>query len=360
VGALLSGGIDSSLVTSLAVRSSRSPVETFSIGMLDEEFNEAPAARAVAARLGTRHHEKTLGRDADQILGRLVRHYGEPFGDSSAVPTYVVSGLARENVKVVISGDGGDECFAGYTWLAGAMKSFAFPPRTARDAAKRWARTAQRAVRREPHERQALRSLERSRSCFDPVARGELWQPDMRTRAAGRPSLVELSASELQGLDLCAQIQLLDFAWYLPSDILTKVDVASMACGLEVRVPYLDHEVVELMSRMPSSMKIREDRTNGIVTKYAMRRVAERYLDSEVVQRPKKGFCLPEKSWFVDGKLEAVEELLTGRGSRLGMLFRRTEIRDLIHGHVRNGSGSRIWALWVLQEWLDQHPGATV
>lgn len=355
VGTFVSGGLDSSLVTAYVARQAAGGVRSFTIGHHDEEFDEAPKARAVARALGVEHHLEVLEGGSDEILPILARHYGEPFGDSSAVPTWIVSRLARRFVKVVLSGDGGDESFAGYPWLAGTLESFLFPSRSLGALARRVGRPVLAWLREGRGREGPLEVLARSRAAFTLEERRQLWRSPWRKAATGHPSLLELSRDEMKGLDLCSQIQWFDFRWYLPGDILTKVDVASMFHGLEVRVPLLDHVVVELVATMPSELKIRSLYGRGTVTKLLLKRLAERYLDREVVHAPKKGFGLPTQRWFDPKRRERMTAAILDEKTGVGGLLEPAAARRLLDA---DRGGVKLWALWVLHEWLAAHPGA--
>jgi asparagine synthase (glutamine-hydrolysing) len=360
VGAFLSGGIDSGLITAHMSRLTSGPVRTFSIGFEDEEYNEAPAARRLAEWLGTEHHERTVHPDHQGWLPAVIRHHGEPFADSSAVPTFEVARVARERVTVALAGDGGDEAFAGYTWLTGLLGEFAFPPASPRQALKRLLRNCRRYTPARGRYTDPLQVLERSRSCFDAAGRRALWGPPLR-RAADRPSLVEQSRGDLGGLDLCSQVQHLDYHWYLPGDILSKVDTASMYHSLEVRVPFLDHHVVELAARIPSAWKLRAGEGGRAVSKYILRRAAATDLPPDTINAPKKGFGLPLQRWFAGSDPRALERDLLSPPSRLAELFEPAAVRRLIRAHQAGGRhGSRLWALLGLAEWFRQHPGASL
>jgi asparagine synthase (glutamine-hydrolysing) len=360
VGAFLSGGIDSGLITAHMSRLTSGPVRTFTIGFEDDEYNEAPAARRLAERLGTEHHEQTVHPDHQGWLPAVIRHHGEPFADSSAVPTFEIARVARERVTVALAGDGGDEAFAGYPWLTGLLGQFTFPPASPRQAIKRLLRNCLHYTPGRGRYTDPLQVLERSRSCFDPAGRRDLWRGSLR-RAAGRPSLVEQSRADLAGLDLCSQVQHLDYQWYLPGDILSKVDTASMYHSLEVRVPYLDHRVVELAARIPSAWKLRAGEGGRPVSKYVLRRAAVAYLPPETIQAPKKGFSLPLQRWFAGSDPGALERDLLSPPSRLAELFEPAAVRGLIRAHHAGGRhGSRLWALLGLAEWFRQYPGASL
>lgn len=361
VGAFLSSGSDSTLVVALMNRAARGRVGTYTIGFEDEEYNEADGAREVARLLGTDHHEEQLSLHLDELLPVLVRQHGEPFADCSAAPTYRVCALARRHVKAVLSGDGGDEAFAGYTWLYRLLQRFTFPQPSLRE---RWLLTVRNLLGDRgwfPERMGPLGALRRGRSCFSSALRRRLWRPELRQRIEPRPSLAQ-QTPELDGKDLCTQVQLLDYRWFLPDDVLTKVDIASMAHGLEVRVPLLDHRVVELAARMPVALKLRSlpDRRRGpFESKVALRRLLARYFPASVVHRPKRGFGLPLVRWQASLDWEKSRQFLRSPDARLAALFSPSSLRWLL-GQRGRLAASQHWSFTVLAEWFRQHPSAVV
>lgn len=359
VGSLLSSGLDSGLVTAYAARQSGAATKTFSIGFQDREYNEADGAAELAAALGTEHREQYVDPDGTALLPDLVRHYGEPLADCSAVPMFAVSRLAREGVKVAVSGDGGDEAFAGYVWLVGVLRAFELPTASLRLAARRLVARTLNACHLFPNRTDALRTLMHVRSCFDATARQRLWKPAYRRVAGDRSSLLDESAEDLRGLDLCSQIQLLDFRWYLPSDILFKVDGASMYHSLEVRVPLLDHRLVELAGRIPWHLKIRSESkgpSGALTSKYIFRQLARHRLPPGVADRPKKGFGLPLHRWLATQDSACLRRSLLDPVARLADLFSVDQVSDLVTPRdSARPDGARLWSLSVLAEWFRQH-----
>lgn len=360
VGAFLSGGIDSSLVVSQMSRLMPQPVKTFTIAFQDVEYNEADVASTTAARLGTSHRQQLIDPADQGCLPELVRHFGEPFADSSMMPTLAVSRLARENVTVALTGDGGDEAFAGYSWLQGIVNLFRGPASSWTDALGRLARQQLGRMNIWPERTQPLQVLRQATSCFSCAGRRQLWRDDVGRTARDRPSLVSLAEDDLRGLDLCSQVQWLDYQWYLPSDILTKVDVTSMYHALEVRVPLVDHRLVELAARIPSQFKARMN-GSGLSGKYLLRRLASRCLGPDVATYRKHGFAVPLSDWLKGEKLAGLQHSLLAPESRLDELFSRAAIKRLLveerSGNTRN---LQLWTLTVLAEWFRQHPDAVI
>ncbi|HEX6096069.1 MAG TPA: asparagine synthase (glutamine-hydrolyzing) [Thermoanaerobaculia bacterium] len=284
LGVFLSGGVDSSLVAALMQRNASGPIHTFTIGFEDPRFDEARYGREVAQHLGSRHNELYVSyADALALVPKLPRIYDEPFADSSALPTYLVSRLARQSATVALSGDGGDELFAGYhRHFLGArlQRRVRAVPRFARGAAGRVLQLVPR-----------TRNLGRGLVENDPLA-------SYRDAMKLHPGLPKLD-------DPTEMAMFLDFITYLPDDILVKVDRASMAVSLEAREPFLDHRVIELAWSLPLSMKIRHDRG-----KWILRELLKRYLPAAMVDREKQGFGLPLAQWLRGPLREWTEDLL--------------------------------------------------
>jgi asparagine synthase (glutamine-hydrolysing) len=309
LGAFLSGGIDSSLVVAMMQEQSEAPVKTFTIRFDDPEFNEADYAAAVARHLRTEHHEETCGaRQMLDVVDRLAEMFDEPFADSSAVPTYLVSKIARSSVTVALSGDGGDELFHGYPryrFHTEAAAALALPRSVRRAVAVGADRLPTRRLRRIAD---VLRSDDE-----DPYARFiSWWRPEDIAALTGQPppdgpayADARARSAPLNREDRAA---LLDLVSYLPEDILTKVDRASMAVSLEVRAPLLDHRVVEFALGLPSSLK-RRRRT----TKWLLRRLLDTRVPRALIDRPKMGFGVPLAAWFRGPLRERMESYCAGQ-----------------------------------------------
>lgn len=293
VGAFLSGGVDSSAVVAIMARASGRPIKTFSVGFREGRYNELPHARRVAEACGTEHHELLVEPNDLKVLEELLSGFDEPFADSSAIPTYLVSRLARQHVKVVLSGDGGDELFAGYDryvvdhrrrhlGLFGDMGlGFALRAASAFLPVGGGKNTLYNL---------SLPRLQRyvdSISLFPRQARGEILGAD------GEVAGVDIAQLATPGLDPLSQLQELDLKTYLPGDILTKVDRMSMANSLEARVPLLDHPLVEFACSLPPDLRFR-----GGTTKYLLKRVLQGRVPTEALSRAKQGFAVPLESWF--------------------------------------------------------------
>lgn len=355
-GAFLSGGVDSSLVVGYMADALRAPVQTFSIGYAEQEYSELPFAREVAALCGTDHRESVLGSGALDEMSLLVRHYGQPFADSSMIPTFNVSRLARAHVKMVLSGDGGDEAFGGYNTYEAILSSdggYADGGRPTLAGVGRKllgeliGRSAPVAVATplaDLHERYYRHfSLDDRQSLF----RRE-YQPWARDRVESRRAI--LQSSDLPAL---SRLQLVDVLTYLPYDVLTKVDIASMAVSLEVRAPLLDHELLEVAATLPVELRLKPTLT-GFTKKYLMKRVALRRFPAHVIDRPKRGFGLPMGPWL-GARRQALTDRLA-RSEALAAYFSRERIVALIDAHSATADQSaRLWNLLVLDEWLTTH-----
>jgi asparagine synthase (glutamine-hydrolysing) len=354
LGALLSGGIDSSIVVALMSQASSQPVRTFTVGFSDERYDERAYARAVAQRYGTVHEELELEEDIAATLPRLAAAYDEPLGDEAAFPTFLIAEQARRHVTVALGGDGGDEAFAGYERYIAHGLAARVPVLLARTgAAALRVLPGARAEPRSPLHR-AMRLLDvaaapaadrytRLMEVFPLELRRELWAEP----SAAREVRLDAPAPGITGL------QLLDLDTYLPGDLLPKADIASMAHSLELRSPFLDHEVVGLGLALPDSLK-----TSGREGKVALRRAFAGDLPPEVAGRGKTGFGVPLGRWFREDLRDAADDLLaTDRG-----WFRQETVQRLLSEHRsgRADHGHRLWCLLMLELWVRDHVEAPV
>lgn len=375
LGALLSGGIDSSLVAALMQEVGAGTVRTYSIGFHDRHHNEAVHAAAVAKVLGTRHEELYVtAEDALQVVPELPRLYDEPFADSSQIPTYLLSKLTRKHVTVALSGDAGDELFGGYVRYMQAdrlLKLYRTVPR----AVRRFGAAALRASSRRlwdtvssvaPTSFSVAFSADRLAKladvlCFeshrDLYARLISQWPDpleVAPALSAWPAAVDdRSLAESSGGPL-PWMMYLDQVMYLPDDILVKVDRASMAVGLEVRVPFLDHRVVELAAGLPLSAKLR-----GSQGKWALRQILYRYVDRKLVDRPKQGFGVPLAEWLRGPLRPWAEDLLSDSALASSGFLSPDPVRRawLAHQSGDENNHYRIWAILMLQAWLRRMRG---
>jgi asparagine synthase (glutamine-hydrolysing) len=348
LGGFLSGGIDSSLIVALMREQSAAPVKTFTIRFDDPEFNEADHAAAVARHLGTEHHEETCGeRQMLDVVDRIAGMFDEPFADSSAVPTYLVSKIARSSVTVALSGDGGDELFLGYPRyrLQAHATAMLALPRPVREVAARGAtRLPTRRLRR-------IADVLRNDDA-DPYARFiAWWRRDDIAALTGQPAPdgpayadAQARAAHLNRRDRAA---LIDVVSYLPEDILTKVDRASMAVSLEVRAPFLDHRVAEFALGLPASLKLR-----GRTTKWLLRKLLYKRVPRALVERPKMGFGVPLAAWFRGPLRERMDGYCAGHAFE-DVGVDPAPVRRLWadFGAGRTQRADLVWQMFVLAAW---------
>ncbi len=356
LGAFLSGGVDSSAVVAIMARASSRPVKTFTIGFEEKGYSEIEDARIVSRHLGTEHREYIVKPEAIAILPDLVWHYDEPFGDSSAIPTYYVCQMARRNVTVALSGDGGDELFAGYTRYREALsrRSWSLLPSVVRS--RLLAPIAETLPPEWPGRNRLYALAHHSPDApgyglgIYPYIKESLYTPELSSAiAASDPGEGTCALPrEVRSLDLLSRLQYLDTTRYLPDDILAKVDRASMAHSLEVRAPLLDYELVEYAAGIPPALKLQ-----GGTSKYLFKRLLSRLLPDSVFSKPKQGFAVPKGAWFrKELRLAARERLLDGRTLDRGY-FRRGAVERLLAHHEagRRDYSDWIWCLLVLEEW---------
>ena len=364
LGAFLSGGIDSTIIAGLMQEQSNTPIHTFSIGFPVKQFDEREHARVAAKHLGTTHHESVVDPSALEILPRLAWHYDEPFADSSAIPTMYLSEMTRGEVTVALSGDGGDELFAGYDRyravnLAGRVDRLPGPLRTlATSSAWRLlpASTRQKSLlRRGKRFAAALGKTPEQRyldwvGIFAADRRRGLWTDDFRERLGSSNAATFLmdAYAECPDRGFVTRTTCADVLTYLPCDILNKVDIASMAYSLECRSPLLDHHVVELAARMPVSQK-REGRRGKTI-------LVDTFADllpASIQSRPKMGFGVPLDHWFRNELRPLLEDILLDHTATSRGYFRPEAVRRLVDEHVSNrwDHSYRLWSLVCLEVW---------
>src|SRR5262245_14295664 len=364
VGVFLSGGLDSSAVATAMAKLAPGRLLSFSIGFRERAWDESGAAREFAARLGAKHHEEIVTPDAQEILPLLVEHYGEPFADASAIPTCYLARMTARHVKVALSGDGGDELFAGYRRHLAARLA-ARLPRLPRALSSGLASSLARGRLADQKSRAAgalrflggldkppaLRSLAWMR-LFRPEDRLDLEGPELRAaREAGADPEAGLTAMLLaeDGAAPLDRILRADLAFYLVDDLMVKTDIAGMCYGLESRAPMLDHELVEWAVGIPSDLK-----AGGLTTKRLLRRALSGTLPGAVLERPKMGFGVPMSAWL-RGPLRPLvrEHLEEGKSPLLGPVLRREAVARLVREHEDGGHdhGYRLWALLLLVLW---------
>jgi asparagine synthase (glutamine-hydrolysing) len=360
LGALLSGGLDSSTVVSLMARLMDRPVKTFSIGFAEKDFSELSYAREVARQYGTDHQELIVKPHAVELAERLIAHFDEPFGDPSAIPTYLVSKLARESVTVALSGDGGDEVFAGYTrypevrrqqmwdWVPDYLRRNLFLPLSQRLPSGAYGKRYLR--------RMALPgALERYLECavFPLSIKEQLVSKEFQDQIGALDCTKELCGSVCNGRRrrLLERILYLDTTTELPGDILTKVDRMSMAHSLEVRVPLLDHVFVEYVARLPLRYKLK-----GKSTKYFFRKAFGPILPPAILRRPKMGFGIPLRYWFARDLQDFLRDVLFDSRAMQRRYFRPNFLETLIHEHStgRRDHSHVLWSVMALELWHRQ------
>lgn len=359
LGAFLSGGVDSSLVVAMMSRLSSKPVKTFSIGFEEQDFSELEYANAVAKRYETEHNQIRLKPDVLAILPSLVWEYGEPFADSSAIPTYYVSKAAREFVTVALTGDGGDEQFGGYDIARASFHAMTYdrfmpgPLRSALEAglfAKERKGLAQKVKTLATHASPDPARRHGYSMAFNQRQRDALYTDSFRqSLGAHRPwHIYERHAADMDGLDVVDQNLYHVLMARLPNDYLVKVDVASMKVALELRSPFLDNGLTALASSLDARLKVK-----GGVQKYLPKKLAERYLPWETIYRPKKGFSLPLKHWLRTDFAPLLRRMLPDGNLVKAGWFARAEVERLIGEHTSGAAEHthRLWALLWLELW---------
>ena len=367
LGAFLSGGVDSSAIVALMAQESPTPVKTFSIGFEEQDFSELHHARRVAEHIGAEHHEFIVKPDALEVLPMLVEHYGEPYADSSAIPTYYVARETRRHVTVALNGDGGDETFAGYERytamrlaeryhkLPRLLRQSMIEPSVAAFPASGGFRS--RAVRFQRFLRAAsmprVDRYLRWVSAFDETAKRELYTDAFARQIAPFKTADVLAPwfARANGTGIVDATLLTDTMTYLPNDLLTKVDIATMAVSLEARSPFLDHHVIEFAASLPENLKLR-----GLTTKYLLKRVLGKLLPQENLKRPKMGFGVPVGHWF-RGPLQSFlrEIVLSDKATQRG-LFRPEVVRRYVDEHTagRADYAHQLWTLLMLELWFER------
>jgi asparagine synthase (glutamine-hydrolysing) len=371
LGAFLSGGVDSSAVVAIMAGLVSEPVKTFAIGFDDPRFNELPYARRVAERYGCDHHEFEVRPRAIEVLPSLVRHYGEPYADSSAIPSFYLARLTRQHVTVALNGDGGDESFGGYAWHLGSRLAERWQqlPAAVRGLAERTAGglAPLSSHRRSPIARMSRFMAAASRpraaryrqwlSVFTADLKQELYaQP--HARSADPLEAIFAAATSLDAVDVMLRA---DVEWYLPTDLLVKMDIATMAGSLEARSPFLDWHLAEFAAKLPSGLKVK-----GHTSKYILKKAMADLVPAENMHRPKQGFAVPVSGWF-RGELKdfLADHILTARFNARG-LFRPEAVRRLFEDHQRGAGdhGHHLWTLLMLelwfQEFIDRRPALTM
>jgi len=367
LGAFLSGGIDSSAVVALMAQESSERVKTFSIGFEEQDFSELHHARRVAEYVGADHHEFVVRPDAMEVLPMLVEHYGEPFADSSAIPSYYVSRETRRYVTVALNGDGGDECFAGYERYAAMnlAQSYAALPGVLRDgvignAARALPAFQSRANPLSKAQRfvaaASLSPIERYLrwiSAFDENAKLNLYSDSFRQETArfSTAGIIAPWFAKANGSGIVDAALLTDTMTYLPNDLLVKMDIASMSVSLEARSPFLDHVLMEFAASLPEKLKLRR-----LTTKYLLKQVLKKLVPAENLTRRKMGFGVPIGYWFRGVMQPFLRETLLSDKALARGLFQPEQVRRIVDEHVEQKAdhSHRLWSLLMLELWFER------
>ncbi len=363
LGAFLSGGLDSSAIVAAMARSSAQTIKTFAIGFSDEAFNELPHARRVAELYGTDHQELIVEPDVADLLPRLARAFDEPFGDSSAVPSFYLAQMARRHVVVALNGDGGDESLGGYTTYRHFLR---LPPRwTLPRPGVRGMRRVSTFLQKHPTRSARInqagigldrlaaakpsRRYARLTSTFSPELLESLYLPDVRESLRGVDSAEQHAAiwTANQHTDPVNRLLAMDISTYLPGDLLPKVDITTMAVSLEARSPFLDQRFMEWAALIPGSLKVR-----GNTTKYLLKEALAPWLPQDLIHRRKMGFAVPLATWLAGPLQPLVQDLLLADGSYVSTVFRPGALSSLVDGvSARRETAGQVWSLLMLELW---------
>ena len=365
LGAFLSGGMDSSLIVGIMAKLGGQPVKTFSIGFEEQDFDELAYARMVSNHFGTDHHEFVVKPNAIEILPKLVWHYNEPFGDSSAIPTYYVSKMTRDHVKVVLTGDAGDENFAGYPRYL-RSKYVSWFTRLPEKARRSLLPAFLRILSQSPWRRKTLnrladfmemlsshqgRNYAEQIKIFNQKEKDDVYSEDFSRQVKGTDPLDYLIKKYEEGDtdDPLEKLLYLDMTTYLPEDLLVKMDIATMANSLEARVPFLDHQFIEEVAGIPSHLKLK-----GSTTKFILKKAFFDFLPEAILKRRKMGFGVPISRWFRNELKDYIYEILLDSRTLNRGYFKREGIERLLDEHacMRYDHSSKIWALLFLEIWF--------
>jgi asparagine synthase (glutamine-hydrolysing) len=360
IGTFLSGGLDSSAVVAMMRELVSEPIQTFTVRFEEKEFDESPYAREVGKIFQTKHQELTVTPDLIGILPELVRHYSEPYADASAIPFFYLSKTTRQHVKVALSGDGGDELFGGYSRYMFKEPNGHLP--SALQGAIRHLPVNVRYIwrlRKILEERGFdLPSIYLQKICvFNEQEKEKLMRPEFYEKVKEKNTLswYEEIFKQFEGVSFPEKLMAADIITYLPDDLLVKADIASMACSLEVRSPFLDHELMEFAASLPGDFKIR----NG-TSKYLLKRYLGKKLPDGLIHRTKTGFGLPTRMWFRTSLRPFLEEVLLSKSSFSRDYFRDGVVEKLIRNHASGWVDNtyKLYALLVLELWHHEFAGS--
>lgn len=362
LGAFLSGGIDSSSVVAMMAKNSNQPVKTFSIGFKEQEYSELKYARMVAKKYNCEHHEQIVEPESIGLLPKLIHGYDEPFADTSAIPTYYVSKMARENVTVALSGDGGDELFAGYNHYSYLRRLYSYPFNFNSSFYNKllWG-SIYKIIPNNMKGKSASYLLSRNKNYVS--AYMHMWSIEERKKLIlnDHPASIISNASEPYKVgilkngvtnDFISNLQYLDLQTFMVDSVLTKVDRASMMNSLEVRVPLLDHKFAELSFKIPSQLKFR-----GKEQKFIFKQAMSGSLPDSILKHPKQGFNVPLSLWFKDDLKKYVNDVLLSQNPLVSSYLNKKYIKEIVE---KNNTGTkdfstRIWSLLFFEEWLKQN-----
>lgn len=365
LGAFLSGGIDSSAVVALMSEESSDPVKTFSIGFEEQDFSELHHARRVAEHVGAEHHEFIVRPDALEVLPLLVEHYGEPYADSSAIPTYYVARETRKHVTVALNGDGGDESFAGYERYAAmqlAERYHRIPAMLRENVIQQVFELLPSSETRRSRARDIKRFIQAASlpkverylrwvSVFNSETKSDLYSESF-ARQTSNSSVSRMLApwfARANGTGIIDAALEADIMTYLPNDLLVKVDIATMAVSLEARSPFLDHHVIEFAASLPERFKLR-----GLTTKYLLKRVLKKLLPAENLDRRKMGFGVPIGHWFRGTLQPFLRETVLSERALKRPYFKPDVVKHMVDSHTRGQSdySHQLWTLMMLELWF--------
>lgn len=367
LGAFLSGGVDSSAVVALMSEQSAEPVKTFSIGFEEQDFSELDHARRVAEHIGADHHEFIVRPDALEVLPMLVEHYGEPYADPSAIPTYYVAKETRKFVTVALNGDGGDECFAGYERYAAmrfAEEYRKLPHLLCKSVIEQIVESLPSSEAHRSRVKDVKRFLKAASlpsvqrylnwvSVFDAKAKDELYMDEFQRKVRRHEPADFLTPwfARANRAGVVDAALLADTMTYLPNDLLTKVDIASMAVSLEARSPFLDHYVIEFAASLPENLKLR-----GLTTKYLLKKALKKLLPTANLKRRKMGFGVPISHWLRGPMQKFLRETLLAEKALKRGFFKPEAVTHLIEQHTcgNRDYAHQLWTLLMLEMWFNR------
>jgi len=365
LGAFLSGGVDSSIIVGLMAQISKKPVKTFSIGFEEKDFDELDYARIVANHFKTEHHEFIVKPDAIEILPKLAWYYNEPFADSSAIPTYYVANMTKDFVKVVLTGDAGDENFAGYyrylrsqyvLWFTRLPEKFRkglLPPFLRTLSSLPWKKKTLNRLADfiEMLTSHQGRNYAEQIKIFNAKEKESIYTEEFSNQIEQIDPLEYLikKYEEAEGGDFLENLLYLDMVTYLPEDLLVKTDIATMANSLEARVPFLDHLFMEEIAKIPSRLKLK-----GFKTKYILKKAFENFIPEAILKRKKMGFGVPVAKWFRKELKDYTREILLNQRTIGRGYFKKAGVERLLNEHLtmHYDHSAKIWALLFLEIWF--------